>query len=208
MSSCVPFSVDLSHFLPVSLCLFVGWLVCVTDSFTYALQQRSINASYSLYWDIVMDWGMMQSPSTVITQAVGCAPTYPIAPSLSSASLTPLEISSPTKASSSTTCQMGCLRPRLRFGWTISTLILVADSILRFSWMLRFVPQIFPNEDSYVLCTQFLEVFRRAIWNLLRVEWENIKQKQNIIKEKRRDSYREHHENDEEDVGALITNVS
>jgi hypothetical protein len=26
------------------------------------------------------------------------------------------------------------------------------------------------------LCTQFLEIFRRAIWNLLRVEWENLKQ--------------------------------
>ena len=30
--------------------------------------------------------------------------------------------------------------------------------------------------DAFILCTQFLEVFRRCIWNLLRVEWEHMKQ--------------------------------
>jgi hypothetical protein len=58
----------------------------------------------------------------------------------------------------------------------MSAIIVVADSVLRFSWMLRFYHAIFPSGDSFVLCTQFLEVFRRAIWNLLRVEWENFKQ--------------------------------
>jgi hypothetical protein len=28
----------------------------------------------------------------------------------------------------------------------------------------------------FALFTQFLEVLRRALWNLLRVEWENLKQ--------------------------------
>jgi hypothetical protein len=58
----------------------------------------------------------------------------------------------------------------------MSTLIVIADSVLRFSWMFRFVNRRFPNHDAFVLCTQFLEVFRRAIWNLLKVEWEDIKQ--------------------------------
>jgi hypothetical protein len=80
-------------------------------------------------------------------------------------------------ASSPHSCHHGMLRPQLRFGWLLSTLILVADSVLRFSWMLRFVSFIFPHNDGFVLCTQFLEVFRRGIWNLLRVEWESIKQK-------------------------------
>lgn len=69
-----------------------------------------------------------------------------------------------------------CLRPRPRFGITLTTLIVIADSFLRFSWTLKFVPNLFPSNDAFVLCTEFLEVFRRAIWNLLRVEWENIKQ--------------------------------
>jgi hypothetical protein len=60
----------------------------------------------------------------------------------------------------------------------------VADSFLRFSWLLRFVAK-FPSNDAYVLCVQFLEVFRRAIWNLLRVEWENIKQKNHDAKGKK-----------------------
>ena len=58
----------------------------------------------------------------------------------------------------------------------MSALIMISDSILRFSWVLRFYHKLFPSGDSFVLCTQFLEVFRRALWNLLRVEWENLKQ--------------------------------
>ena len=42
--------------------------------------------------------------------------------------------------------------------------------VLRFAWLLRFVEHvIFPNNGSYILWTQLLEAFRRAIWNLLRV---------------------------------------
>jgi hypothetical protein len=55
-------------------------------------------------------------------------------------------------------------------------LILVTDIILRFSWTLRFYVKLFPSDDAFVLFTQFLEVTRRALWNLLRVEWENLKQ--------------------------------
>ena len=78
--------------------------------------------------------------------------------------------------SSSLSCWYLLLRSRLRFGVAISVLILLTDVILRFSWVLRFYHKLFPSGDSFVLCTQFLEVFRRAIWNLLRVEWENMKQ--------------------------------
>mmetsp|Transcript_19939 Transcript_19939/g.49636 ORF Transcript_19939/g.49636 Transcript_19939/m.49636 type:complete len:524 (+) Transcript_19939:291-1862(+) len=116
-----------------------------------------VNSSYSLYWDIVMDWGMMQDPYKVAQTA--CAIGVPKG-----------------KGHSSVACHQVCLRPSLRFGLTLSALIVFADSILRFSWLLKFVPRLFPSHDAFVLCTQFLEVFRRAIWNLLRVEWENIKQ--------------------------------
>jgi len=73
-------------------------------------------------------------------------------------------------------CQQKCLRPRLRFGFQISTGILITNFVLRFAWLLRFWEKgIFSSVDEFVLCTEFLEVFRRALWNLLRVEWENIK---------------------------------
>merc|ERR1719162_390126 len=69
------------------------------------------------------------------------------------------------------------LRPRLRFGTSLSILVLVLDTFLRFSWTLRFCESyIFSSNGAYILCTEFLEVFRRAVWNLLRVEWEQIKQ--------------------------------
>ncbi|CAB9519087.1 Xenotropic and polytropic retrovirus receptor 1 [Seminavis robusta] len=118
-----------------------------------------INASYSLYWDIVMDWGMMQDPTKVAACAGG---VYPVGEGLAE--------------KPQTDCTHVLLRPRLRFGLGISLTILITDAILRFSWALRFYHALFPSADAFVLFTQFLEVFRRAIWNLLRVEWENIKQ--------------------------------
>lgn len=136
-----------------------------------------------------MDWGMMQNPSAVVQTACFAS---------GSGSKTN------RRQGGYQNCHHVCLRPRLRFGLILSTLIVVADALLRFSWTLRFVAR-FPTNDAYVLCTQFLEVFRRAIWNLLRVEWENIKQKNNatqVTKLKARDSLSDHdpQENfDEED---------
>lgn len=57
-------------------------------------------------------------------------------------------------------CTHILLRPRLRFGFMISVAILMTDVVLRFSWTLRFFHQLFPSADAFVLCTQFLEVFR------------------------------------------------
>mmetsp|Transcript_23289 Transcript_23289/g.54901 ORF Transcript_23289/g.54901 Transcript_23289/m.54901 type:complete len:565 (-) Transcript_23289:408-2102(-) len=133
----------------------------------------TINASYSLYWDIVMDWGMMQDPYRVAQTACRAG-----MPSTLGIMDEPVKGHTKTAVGPSTvdSCHHICLRPRLRYGLTLTALIVTADSFLRFSWMLKFVPKLFPSNDAFVLCTQFLEVFRRAMWNLLRVEWENIKQ--------------------------------
>jgi EXS family len=119
-----------------------------------------INALYALYWDVVMDWGLLQNPSAVCK-----ATTNSVA------------VSAATTTSSLSVCHH-LMRPKLRFGIIMSALIVLADSILRFSWTLRFYHALFPSGDSFVLCTQFLEVFRRALWNLLRIEWEHLKQQQ------------------------------
>lgn len=129
--------------------VFVYHLTCSFSCFTQdcfaddvSFLNFRINALYALYWDVVMDWGMMQNPSVVVQAAcIGGKPP-------SADGQTP-----PGK------CHHVLLRPRLRFGLAISSLIVFTDAILRFSWMLRFLPW-FPNHDSYVLCTQFLEVFR------------------------------------------------
>jgi hypothetical protein len=123
--------------------------------------QISINATYCLIWDIVMDWGMLDNPNAVIGQAFGqCVPAMASVPELKRVG-----------------CVDAALRPRLRFGTSLTVMIVVIDIILRYSWTLRFVEHaIFPSNDAYILCTEFLEVFRRAVWNLLRVEWEHIKQ--------------------------------
>ena len=144
-----------------------------------------------------MDWGMMQNPTVAAT--FFCNPVSGINNSTGLSANGGTYLPMPTRdhithqssngikrsssssvmkgpSSSSLSCWYFLLRSRLRFGVAISVVILVTDVILRFSWVLRFYHKLFPSSDSFVLCTQFLEVFRRAIWNLLRVEWENLKQ--------------------------------
>ncbi|KAL7532060.1 hypothetical protein ACHAXR_007255, partial [Thalassiosira sp. AJA248-18] len=116
-----------------------------------------INSTYSLAWDIIMDWGMMQNPQAMVPES--CSGGGPIS------------------GSKPQSCAHSVLRSRLRFGASSSVGILLIDMILRYSWLLRFWEKdLFPSSDIYILCTQFLEALRRALWNLLRVEWENIKQ--------------------------------
>lgn len=73
-------------------------------------------------------------------------------------------------------CWYALLRSRLRYGISTSVVILTIDIVLRFSWTLRFWHQLFPSNDAFVLISEFLEVVRRALWNLLRIEWEHMKQ--------------------------------
>lgn len=125
-----------------------------------------INATYSLIWDITMDWGMMKKPNIVVERAMGqCVPSL-----------------APT-SHGYVNCLDAALRPRLRFGTALTLVVVALDIFLRFSWTLRFVSGwLFPSTDSYILCTEFLEVFRRSVWNLLRVEWEHIKQSKSAKK--------------------------
>ena len=129
----------------------------------YLILLLVINSVFSLYWDIVMDWGMMQA--------------NPIGMTLCGTK--PMELLHKGRPIS---WLQTILRPRLRFGLAMSALILLSDSLLRFSWCLRFVQNgLFASPDAFVLCTQFLEVFRRALWNLLRVDWENLKHMQHPL---------------------------
>jgi hypothetical protein len=83
-------------------------------------------------------------------------------------------ISLSMSAVTTSSCWYSLLRNRLRYGVAVSVLILIADILLRFSWTLRFWHK--PSNDSFILWSQFLEVIRRALWNLLRIEWEHMKQ--------------------------------
>lgn len=124
----------------------------------YLILLLVINSVFSLYWDIVMDWGMMQA-NPVGMALCGTKPMDWL-----------------HKGRPPISWLQSILRPRLRFGLAMSSLILISDTFLRFSWCLRFVQAgFFASSDAFVLCTQFLEVFRRALWNLLRVDWENLK---------------------------------
>lgn len=180
----------------------------------YLILLQTVNALYALYWDIVMDWGMMQNPQAVVAQA--CISTTSLVAGSGGGDTTSKskENASDHRLMRTNPCHHVWLRPRLRFGLTMSALIVLADAILRFSWLLRFVSSyLFVSHDAFVLCTQFLEVFRRSIWNLLRVEWENIKQKSKQLKARDSLSDTEDDEDrydtmDSEMIGLLVGNTN
>lgn len=129
---------------------------------TFLIVLLAINSTYSLAWDIIMDWGMMQNN-----------PHYYFALDTCGGGVG----GSTVETKSHSSCAHSVLRPKLRFGAATSIGILIIDVMLRYSWLLRFWENdVFPNADIYILCTQFLEAIRRSLWNLLRVEWEHIKQ--------------------------------
>ena len=126
-----------------------------------------------------MDWGMLKNPSDAFT--VCRNPVSSLANGNEPCSAVPARnhlehqagvarLLSPTSSS----CWHSLLRPRLGYGVGISVFILVADVLLRFSWILRFSYKLFPFGDALVF--ECLEVIRRALWNLLRMEWEELKQ--------------------------------
>lgn len=145
-----------------------------------------INSLYSFAWDVLMDWGMMHNPTPIIQQysssCTGGGGNITGTLLFGTTSNTNANNNNSNNNSNNSNtdkkdCWRVCLRNKLRFGGFWSFIILVVDLFLRFFWVMRFYEAaIFPNNDSYILCTQFLEAFRRAIWNLLRVEWESIKQ--------------------------------
>lgn len=138
----------------------------------YLVMLLIINSLYSYAWDILMDWGMMKNPHHAVAKS--CMPS-----SSSSSSKDKHSYHHPTNPNDQ--CASILLRPRLRFGALLSSIILISDGIFRFGWILRFYSDsIFPDVDSYILFSELLEVFRRAIWNLLRVEWEHIKQTRKV----------------------------
>lgn len=141
----------------------------------------------SLLDDAVMDWGMMQNPASAASyfrsaeredrwNASGHGSMYSVGAERLFSGWTAGATVASLWSSGPQSCWNALLRKRLRYGVQISVLILATDTILRFSWVLRFFHGFFQSNDAFVLLTQFLEVFRRALWNLLRVEWENMKQ--------------------------------
>lgn len=121
--------------------------VVSTDEERAALERAlivllAINSTYSLAWDIIMDWGMMQNPENMVSDS--CA-----GGSVASVGSKPQS------------CAHAVLRPQLRFGASASVGILLVDTVLRYSWLMRFWEKgLFPNGDIYILCTQFLEALR------------------------------------------------
>lgn len=68
-------------------------------------------------------------------------------------------------------------RTRVMYPVYVYVLACVMNLVIRFSWAANRIPSLAALHASHlVLMVETAEVFRRAVWNLFRVEWETIMQ--------------------------------
>lgn len=98
-----------------------------------------VSTVYSLLWDYIKDWGLLQFGKDV---------KYPL------------------------------LRSKLTCPWYWYYLAMVENLIIRFLWLIIFVMRSFlpeyMNNDAVLFITVFLNLFRRFVWNIFRLEMEHM----------------------------------
>ena len=68
-------------------------------------------------------------------------------------------------------------RQRALLPWYAYLLAMIINLVLRFSWTVNRIPGMNHIHSSViVLVIEIAEVFRRAMWNIFRIEWEIIVQ--------------------------------
>ena len=58
------------------------------------------------------------------------------------------------------------------------TFAVLIDLCLRFTWLTKFskLPSVYLSGDSWILTLELLEILRRSLWSVIRIEWEWINQ--------------------------------
>ena len=68
-------------------------------------------------------------------------------------------------------------RTKLLYHWSFYTIAGIVNLLLRFSWKFNQLPYFKSlSAATLVLVLELLEIFRRALWNIIRIEWEVIVQ--------------------------------
>ena len=112
-----------------------------------------VNTVYTFCWDVFVDWGLGAGLFTGFNFCeVGPGGGAPSTKKVKKG-------------------RDGCLRQGIRFGNNATILAISVNLFLRCSWMLRF-SNLSLTEDQFIFLSQFLEVFRRSLWNLFRIEWQ------------------------------------
>ena len=76
-------------------------------------------------------------------------------------------------------------RLRTHFHWSFYLFAVVVNLILRFSWKATRLPWFASLHSSHlVLLLELAEVGRRALWNMIRIEWEIVVQMDKSFSEK------------------------
>ena len=72
-------------------------------------------------------------------------------------------------------------RQRMLYPWPVYVLAAAINLVLQFAWAAHVVPGLHQLHASYlVLLVEVVEVCRRAMWNMLRIEWEILVQQDRL----------------------------
>ncbi|GMI40897.1 hypothetical protein TrCOL_g4351 [Triparma columacea] len=118
-----------------------------------------INTVYTFCWDTFVDWGL----GTNLLSGFNFCEVGP---------------GSASHVDKENKGRDGCIRQGIRFGNKATTLAIIVNLSLRCAWALRF-SALSLTEDQFILLAQFLEVFRRALWNVFRIEWQLVTMRNN-----------------------------
>ncbi|KAF9426559.1 protein-ER retention protein [Podila epigama] len=147
----------------------------------------AINSFYSFYWDIYHDWNLVQVHTTTRTSPlIGSVPSntesIPLGPVSSSSSQQQQHhhhhhSSSSSLSSTTTYSKRYSMRAYLHYeDRTFYYVAAVLDFLLRTTWMLKLFSNIQIEEyEGGVFTMQCLEVLRRWIWVIFRLEAEMVK---------------------------------
>ena len=138
-----------------------------------------INTVYSFWWDLTNDWWLdLLQPATVYATLKHPEPHLPALHRVHE-SEPPFELDAPPRRSH---VRHGSVLRAPEKPLPLSTrlyyVFIVVNLLLRFTWSLKLSPHLvyLVEWQRGLLLLEALELVRRCVWVLLRVEWEVVKQ--------------------------------
>ncbi|KAK9446428.1 EXS family-domain-containing protein [Limtongia smithiae] len=128
-----------------------------------------VNSMFSFYWDVTVDWDLELFRRPPLLSASSASSSLTTEPKM-------LSIPQPTATSTGMLLHRG-LRSILYFSPRLYYTAILLDLLFRFTWSIKLSPHLyFFNEfESGVFVLELIELCRRWVWLMLRIEAEWIK---------------------------------
>lgn len=140
-----------------------------------------VNTLFSFWWDVTNDWGLdlLQYPSiqTIWAQPQAHLPPLHRRTTSDTEASSALEMTEPRPTHARRNSMLRAPEKHLPLPGSVYWVFLVVNLFLRFTWSLKLSShwQYLVEWQRGLLLLEALEIVRRTVWVLLRVEWELVK---------------------------------